>query len=526
MTEAKLIELAVKAALESAGGRKNGDAQRNLACAMAQEFELKPTEVSLFGELWKLYRAAAEYQDDNDGRLDAEITKATHLASRAAQGLHDDAYGHRRVHTVPADGDYVIFSDHHMSYSGCRQNFFRDSGNDRLYREVLEQYFQKGFTLIENGDVEELVIDEQSLTTAKKRAAMSFGDLQAERLACRARTLAKIIEDNKALYAQISDSFGKAKRLVRVAGNHDQHLQNDSIHKVFKSAYPHLEKPFDYVLLRATGATTAKFVVCHGHQFDEVSNPKYAPRLGEPFSETLGWVNQGADRQWKWTDGPDEWATGSPYPNNTVTSEASDWNPPALAVVGGIAGLASMVVTLMTGGSLGAAAPAAGALAAVLKDPDFWESAVLKHNVAWEYFENTNPWKAIRQEVAQGDEHFKMRHLDERRICAAWEESNPRERPGLVLGHSHEPRFSPAFPSTIVGEGARHLASYYYNTGSAGRFENLLWAIEIRDQRPKLVAWHRPVKRKGQPQRRVFTSRQASQGVVAALYASSTPVPL
>ena len=53
-----------------------------------------------------------------------------------------------------------IFSDHHMGFDGSRHDFFRDSGNSELYAEALTAYADAGFTLVENGDVEELVIHE------------------------------------------------------------------------------------------------------------------------------------------------------------------------------------------------------------------------------------------------------------------------------------------------------------------------------------------------------------------------------
>ena len=170
MKESELIELSVKAAL----GNKNGNAQRKLSCAIAKQFSLKDSETSLFSELWKVYKTAAGTEEAHDAALEDEVANAVQLAINTAAGQKASAYGHSRVTTRNLSGDCVIFSDHHMSHTGCRQNFFHDAKNDRLYSEVLEQYFDKGFTLIENGDVEELVIDEQSLTTAKKRAAMSF----------------------------------------------------------------------------------------------------------------------------------------------------------------------------------------------------------------------------------------------------------------------------------------------------------------------------------------------------------------
>ena len=95
-------------------------------------------------------------------------------------------------------------------------------------------------------------------------------------------------------------------------------------------------------------------------------------------------------------------------------------------------------------------------------------------------------------------------------ICRTWEAKWPKgSRPNLVLGHSHEPRFQPALPTSPVGDGAMNLAEFYYNAASVGRFENLLWGLEIRGEKPCLVSWQRPGgSAKARPERRVYSNRQ------------------
>ena len=119
-----------------------------------------------------------------------------------------------------------------------------------------------------------------------------------------------------------------------------------------------------------------------------------------------------------------------------------------------------------------------------------------------------------------------MRHLNEKLICAMWESSfNDGSRPSLVIGHSHEPRFQPAFPTGMFGDDAKHLADYYYNTGSVGRFENLLWGLEIRDGKATLISWHRPGG-VGTPERHEYSNKQPSLGLMAVLYPSTSAIPV
>ena len=60
-----------------------------------------------------------------------------------------------------------------------------------------------------------------------------------------------------------------------------------------------------------------------------------------------------------------------------------------------------------------------------------------------------------------------------------------------MLGHTHEVRAVPSGPF-----------SRYYNSGAAGRFERLLWALEVTPGAVTIVAWH--LERDGACQRYSF----------------------
>ena len=88
----------------------------------------------------------------------------------------------------------------------------------------------------------------------------------------------------------------------------------------------------------------------------------------------------------------------------------------------------------------------------------------------------------------------KWRHMDERRAAERMEElgPTPEESPFIILGHSHEPRDHALSP-----DGKRYTR--YFNTGSAGLYENLIWSVEVVDGQPRSVAWvfdkdHKPLR--------------------------------
>jgi UDP-2,3-diacylglucosamine pyrophosphatase LpxH len=71
----------------------------------------------------------------------------------------------------------------------------------------------------------------------------------------------------------------------------------------------------------------------------------------------------------------------------------------------------------------------------------------------------------------------KVRHMSERRMHKNLTRQFPDlgARPWVILGHTHEPRFRPR--------------ERYANAAAAGRYQDLVWAVEIEKGIPKLVAW-------------------------------------
>ena len=505
---------------------------RDVAKEVARGFELR-NDADSFEALWEIANEARAVRKENlkSGELDREIDAAYDALEQVVERGNADKEGHRHITRQPIAGKkYVIFSDFHMSYFGHRQNFFGiQSGNRTLYSDTLDRYNSKGFTLIENGDVEELVIFEPSGSDALLRADLLKSDhfwaaLNGHRSHTRLMQLGRVIESYETLYDQIAGTFLKDGRYFRTAGNHDQDLQQEPFLKLLQTKYPSLDQVYDYVLLDAGKEIHGKvehvvrYVIGHGHQFDHSTNPRFGPRIGEALSECLGWAYNGPDRNWPWGEQVEGWATGrASYNNSLVSDDASavlDLDDVIAPLLVGISG-ANLL------GPLGAIAGLPVLMTELLHRPGFWE-ALFGNNIGWEHFEHKDVWQAVDQEVFKGKAWFKYRHLDELELRAQIEKRFPEDgRPSLVLGHSHEPRFEP----TAVSGDVASVIPYYYNTGAAGRYGNLIWALEIVEGEATLVGWSRPGgSKQGAPERRVYDTQKGTGGNV--LVASKTAVPL
>jgi hypothetical protein len=494
---------------------------RMFAKAVASNFNLRSEEFSIFEEWWALSGAARGMRDLNrkageEGPLTLEVRAAfARLAAIVNDAAEYEQLGYRFVHRVPAEGRFVVFSDLHMSFPGSRHDFFRTSGNSELYAEALTAYAEAGFTLIENGDVEDLIIHEPS-------APPPQATLEA-RAEWRRVQLTQVILNHRALYEQINAQFVEQGRYIRIAGNHDQDLQDPGFLDVLRSVYPALEQVYDFLIIESDENGSPGVVIGHGHHFDLVSTPAFAAQIGEMLSECLGWAYEGADRVWRWdnVDGVQRWATGGEaFANTLVTDEADPYELPSHVVDALRAALESLLLPPVPWNLTPAATLVLiGAAASELSKPGMWEG-IFHGNIAWEYFRSADPGEAIFNEVFCGERWFKFRHLDEVFIDEQLGGLFGSDPPYLLLGHSHEPRHLAWNPATSA------QSERYLNSGSAGRFGNLVWGVEIIDGVPQVVAWHRPGgPGSGEaPERRTYTPGHKSGA--GQLTASDGHVPL
>lgn len=124
---------------------------------------------------------------------------------------------------LPRSRKLVVFSDLHLGNGGKADDFLPNS--DLFFRSLRDHYFARGYTLVLNGDVEEL---------------QRFG-------------LGEIMQRWDHLYA-LFDDFKRDRRFIRLIGNHDM----DLIHRV-----PHGFEIFDALRYQYHGNPIFIF---HGHQ--------------------------------------------------------------------------------------------------------------------------------------------------------------------------------------------------------------------------------------------------------------------
>lgn len=512
--------------------------QRAITRGLARSFLLRHDEERVFANGWALYKRIVHGSDGDSPERRAELHAAARTEIRAAMGRVRDAcqghpstmLGHRRVRREPVEGRrWVIFSDHHRIYHGHRTNFFAESGNLWLYTRILEHYLEAGYTLVENGDVEDLVIFDPAWEPGEValRRDLDLPGLKARRLVQRLAQLKRILADpmNEPLYDRLAQ-FDADHRLIYVSGNHDYDLQRGEFHAVLRRRLPHLEVPYDYLLLdRAdrTGARRVAFAILHGHQLDMSTNPVSAPRLGETVSECLGLYFQGPDRWWRWSyDDVGAWASARRPFLDHLAVDRTDLETSTLVDLG-LLDFAELDFDVDRNPGL-----------AKSNLRDLWHRMgeklfqdLFKQDIGWDYFRSVDPKtgvvvprRAFANEVLTGERFFKFRILDEEfvrdQVLATF--PDPTTRPTLILGHSHEPRLSPwsrrdqeAFP-------------WYLNTASAGRFENLVWGVEIVDGVANLVSWSRASPPEGEVTRRVWSV--VADGPPGRMQAASAPSPV
>lgn len=445
-----------------------------------------------FKHLWQLVRKATLYNILNHDELVDEVEKyidtIQRFADREYVNLSATGTGARRVlnrvqendenlpgfsiyRTAPVNDRYVVFSDIHITPIANRQGFFNNSGNKALYLQVLaDHYAPNSWTLVENGDVEELLIYEPVMSEVEGMRNFTQEEIDGLRETKKRETLEQIAADHADYYQTIDALFASRDRYFRTIGNHDYDLSDPDYADIIKeqTGLSSWRTASDVLLL--TGNNRVRYIIAHGHQFDTSCVPKFANYLGENYSQGSAWAFQGPDRFWTdIDDGPDfmhKWLDGSkPYRNMLVTADVER------------DGLSNQY------------AAAIGKILGTLNSADGWE-ALYGKNIAWEYFINSgDPKKAIKEEVETGNRWIKFRHMDEFKIVDGVERVFAANGPKLILGHSHEPRINPGTYRGMNIPPGRH--PNYINSAAAGRFQNLIWGVEIVEGNPSVISWHR-----------------------------------
>jgi hypothetical protein len=180
-----------------------------------------------------------------------------------------------------SDKSEFKFRNLHLFVGGDPLDRFKQIGNDQLYQVMLLSYYSAGYSLIENGDIEDLWMREQSLSAEIYEdllGSLGFpvGDyLEDEYEDNRVRSQAfKIFDNNAEVYNVIRNLFHNNSRFIRVAGNHDDYWRSEEYLPGLQMVYPGI-KVFDYVFignyedgLHNHNNNSPYYIIAHGHQMD------------------------------------------------------------------------------------------------------------------------------------------------------------------------------------------------------------------------------------------------------------------
>lgn len=277
-----------------------------------------------------------------------------------------------------------------------------------------------------------------------------------------------IVAEHGDYYHVINDLCLSQRRYWRTIGNHDTDLASTEYRDVVRTTrgiqWPTASDLF--ALKNQEGIV--EYLFCHSHQFDASCTSDHAPYTGESLSQGGAWAYEGPDRAWNLLDDGaqflEPWLDGSlPFDDKLVSAKTAGKDQTANAIW--------------------------SVIGFDLHDRDKWE-AIFTGNIAWEYFTNDDPQDAFDLEVEHGVLWLKLRHIDEHDIVDAMDKAwGVDAGPKLVLGHSHEPRINAARPAAYIDE--HQIAPQYLNSAAAGRFENLIWGIEVLSGVPNMISWHR-----------------------------------
>ena len=198
--------------------------------------------------------------------------------------LDQEALADRKVVFLSDQAKYVIFSDIHLFIAGDPLDRFRQIGNHELYQVVLASYFADGYTLVENGDIEDLWMRETTLGEAQLDEVTDvlgwpFGDMieqDYEKHRIRSQAV-KIFDNNQDVYQTIRNLYHNTGRYVRLLGNHDDAWRSGDYLPGLQIVYPGVEV-YDYALIGNYNSqppvygNTPKVIIAHGHQLDAWNN--------------------------------------------------------------------------------------------------------------------------------------------------------------------------------------------------------------------------------------------------------------
>ena len=139
----------------------------------------------------------------------------------------------------------VVFSDHHRGDGGNKDHF---KSNEDIYCRALKEYYNNGFKLVLNGDVDE---------------GWGYGE-----------NLQEIMESHKEKALKSENMFHADNRLYRIYGNHDDcWLDQKKVDKFLKPYMGNKEiKVYPAVYFKDDKYTLLVIHGCQGHSLHDVSD--------------------------------------------------------------------------------------------------------------------------------------------------------------------------------------------------------------------------------------------------------------
>lgn len=171
---------------------------------------------------------------------------------------------------------YLITSDLHRCIPG-RLDWPRRQRTKELYERVLVEHAERGWDLIENGDVEDFWMVGGSTDGAVYDLAY-LGGAAAGPVGAGARRrvlrdhLDRIVENNQRIYDVLRDGFCASGRYHRSIGNHDDAYGDPALVSHLRTHLPGATVADTLVL----ADDEVHAVVAHGHLTDSWNGPGYA----------------------------------------------------------------------------------------------------------------------------------------------------------------------------------------------------------------------------------------------------------